>query len=174
MKQYPNCIYLARSRFVAYILSIHVRPRVSHILVHRYACRIEKFRGSVKAEERETAERTERASRGCGPNYPQWLSRMRKRDMSLGGRKDGNIGIFLLFLFLGVPTILHARTCRIDSPRLVYKLFCEWHFANCCALSRLFANSRRRHTKCTLLYSMIFLNRSLREGRKFLEVEIMT
>jgi len=150
---------------LAYILSNHVYDDRAFLCTA--VCQIEKVRGSVKAEERETAGRTERVSLGCGPNYPQWLLRTRKRVMSLGDRKDGNIEIFLLFLFLGVPTILHARTCRIDSPRLVYKLFCEWHFVNCCALSRLFANSRRRHTKCTLLYSMIFLNRSLREAANF-------
>lgn len=115
---------------------------VSHILVHHRAYPNERFRGSVKAEGRGNEGKTERelfvgvdpiihsGSRERGTCLPRAVGRTRHR------------GIFLFFFFLGVPTALCARTCRIDSPRLVYKL-CEWHFVNCHALSHLFANPRR-------------------------------
>lgn len=64
--------------------------------------------------------------------------------------------IFLLFLLLDLPTTLRARTCRIDSPRLVYKLFCEWHFANCRVLSRLFVNPRRRDRNASCFIARLF------------------
>lgn len=95
--------------------------------------------------------------------------RKRRTGVSLGGRKDEAPG-FLFFLFLLSFSVLFlpfsfvcqqpsARTCRIDSPRLVYKLFCEWHFANCRARSYP-AHSRARvgeRWKCTLLRCEIYV-----------------
>jgi len=62
---------------------------------------------------------------------------------------------------------LRERTCRIDSPRLVYKLFCEWHFANCRALSCLFANPRRRNTNASCFIARYFQIGRFEEGANF-------
>lgn len=74
-----------------------MEDRIAHSCAPPCLRGIEGFRGSVKAEGRGKEGEAERVLRGCGPNYPQWLSRTRKRDVSLGSRKDGASEFFSSF-----------------------------------------------------------------------------
>lgn len=66
--------------------------------------------------------------RGCGSNYPQWLSRRGRRTSEAPPppRPQKRVGSLLRFLVLcsfNPP----GETYRIDSPRLVCNPSAEWH-----------------------------------------------
>lgn len=87
--------------FILHDCALH--SRVYYFIYARQPCRILMRVGSkdfVGAEERED-DKKQRALRGCGPNYPQWLLKTKKKNltMSLGGRKDGATGFFSSFSF---------------------------------------------------------------------------
>jgi len=95
---YLNCIYLARLRFTFSRILFYIRTTtVPHSCASLVRVGSKDF---VGAEERED-DKKQRALRGCGPNYPQWLLKTKKKNltMSLGGRKDGATGFFSSFSF---------------------------------------------------------------------------
>lgn len=118
-----NCIYVARSRFTSSRILFYMHDNRAAFLCTSCACRIERFRGSMKAEERENDEK-QRALRGCGPNYPQWLSKTKKKNVSLGGGKDGASGFFSSFSF---------STCQQPSARERVESILPDSFTSCSA-----------------------------------------
>lgn len=77
----------------------------------------------MKAKERENGEK-QRALRGCGPNYPQWLLKTKKKNMSLGGGKNGTSGFFSSFSF---------STCQQPSARERVESILPDSFTSCSA-----------------------------------------
>lgn len=85
---------------VVSLQAIIYAPRQSRCIFARFrACRIVRFcwcvkEGRKRKRNRERRE-TERALRGCGPNYPQWLLRnVKEGRVPIGGRKDGASAFF--------------------------------------------------------------------------------